>query len=122
MNLCSSPLRCHNFKACAPAWMVDMSALQAALCQVFAIAVCNFFLGALPMPRRRWSSGAPCTAGECFVGFSWESDGTRHRRGTTAEIVRACALHVEDPRGELQADARLPNGWLCPAGDLQGAD
>ncbi|CAE7208284.1 ssp2 [Symbiodinium sp. KB8] len=64
----------------------------------------------------RWSSGAPCTAGECFVGFSWESDGTRHRRGTTAEIVRACALHVEDPRGELQADARLPNGWLCPAG------
>ena len=54
------------------------------------------------------------------MGFSWESDSTRHRRGTTTEIVRACALHVEDPCGELQADARLPNSWICPTGDLNG--
>ncbi|CAE7265424.1 ssp2 [Symbiodinium pilosum] len=29
----------------------------------------------------KWSSGAPCAAGDCFVGFSWESDGTRQPVG-----------------------------------------
>eukprot|EP00439_Symbiodinium_sp_Y106_P081747 s1097_g20.t2 len=37
----------------------------------------------------RWSSGAPCTAGECFVGFSWESDSTRTPVGNCRQ-TRGC--------------------------------
>ena len=68
------------------------------------------------MHDRKWSSGAPCAAGDCFVGFSWESDGTRPAKKNLASQTSG-AGNAQAARGELQVDTRhLSNSWLHPPG------
>mmetsp|Transcript_23410 Transcript_23410/g.44055 ORF Transcript_23410/g.44055 Transcript_23410/m.44055 type:complete len:262 (+) Transcript_23410:48-833(+) len=38
----------------------------------------------------KWSSGGPCQPGQCFVGFSWESDSTRHPLGDCKPTRGSC--------------------------------
>ena len=67
-NLYSSRHRCHNFKACAPAWIVDMSALQVAssiIVPTFFPAVCSNF----------WRPAAACAVQEVVIGSSLHSWG-----------------------------------------------
>ena len=46
------------------------------LADVFWMAgLLNEILKALT--AREWSSGSPCQAGECFVGYSWEANTNR---------------------------------------------
>eukprot|EP00931_Biecheleriopsis_adriatica_P101905 TRINITY_DN76954_c0_g1_i1.p1 TRINITY_DN76954_c0_g1~~TRINITY_DN76954_c0_g1_i1.p1 ORF type:complete len:734 (-),score=98.33 TRINITY_DN76954_c0_g1_i1:18-2189(-) len=82
----------------------------------------------------KWSSGGPCAPGQCFVGFSWESDVDRYPHGscsapkrgncaTSAQLSKAAALRVACAEVEQsQLSGRFAEILRLQLRDMEGRD